>query len=207
MKAMIAKDHSRIQAKALPTRAEILRSATNSTHERLDQAIMRSRPFDSIGNYSRFLQVQHAFHRDVAPLYADPALAALFPELAAFARHDKVRADIEALGGVPDTRDNAAAAAGLPVPEALGWLYVVEGSNLGAAILYKAALKMGLTVERGASHLAETPEGRAAHWRAFKAILNTADLTQEEEARVVAGAEAAFNQVRGYVSTFLTEAA
>ncbi|MGG2475716.1 biliverdin-producing heme oxygenase, partial [Rhizobium sp. BR5] len=84
------------------------------------------------------------------------------------------------------------------LPEAMGWLYVVEGSNLGAAFLLKDAAKLGLTEEFGARHLAGAPEGRGLHWRTFTAALDEISLTVEEEERVVAGAEAAFRAVHAY---------
>ncbi|MBM7329458.1 biliverdin-producing heme oxygenase, partial [Agrobacterium sp. S2] len=84
------------------------------------------------------------------------------------------------------------------LPEAMGWLYVVEGSNLGAAFLLKDAAKLGLDEEFGARHLAGAPEGRGLHWRTFTAALDEISLTVEEEERVVAGAEEAFRAVHAY---------
>ena len=71
----------------------------------------------------------------------------------------------------------------------MGWLYVVEGSNLGAAFLLKDAAKLGLGEEFGARHLAGAPEGRGLHWRTFTAALDEIELTEEEERRVVSGAQ------------------
>lgn len=74
----------------------------------------------------------------------------------------------------------------------MGWLYVVEGSKLGAAILYKLAGKLGLDENCGARHLAGHPDGRARHWRAFTAALDGLLLDEAAEQRVTAGAVAAF---------------
>jgi heme oxygenase len=189
----------------IPTRAEGLRAATQSTHETLDKSIMASNPFASMANYTRFLKVQHALHRDVLPLYLSPVLQHLIPDLSRRSRFAAVTQDAARLGAeLPDYTDAPAVGADFGVPEALGWLYVVEGSNLGAAFLYKAAVKMGLSVEHGASHLAEAPEGRAASWRAFKDRLNAAKLSPAEEVRVIAGAEAAFARVRMLVAQHLS---
>lgn len=185
-------------------RAALLRGATHPTHEALDASIMAARPFDSVANYARFLKVQHAFHRDVAPLYAAPALANLIPGLPGLSRFRAVTQDAASLGvTLPEYSAPPAAGEGLGIPEALGWLYVIEGSNLGAAFLLKAAKKMGLSEDHGASHLAEAPEGRANHWRAFKEALDAVPLTEAEEARCIAGAEAAFARVRALVAEHL----
>lgn len=175
------------------TRAEALRDGTHSLHETLDGSIMKARPFDSTENYARFVKMQHALHRDASPLYAQADLAALIPNLAALSRFDAVTQDAADLGVTLDTyQDAPKTAANVSLAEGLGWLYVIEGSNLGAAFLLKAAKKLGLSETNGARHLGEAPEGRATHWRAFKDALNAAALAPEDEDRVIAGANAAF---------------
>ena len=180
-----------------------LKSDTNDTHDRLDSRIMAAQPFADIVNYRRFLAVQYAFHRDLEPLYADPALAALIPDLAARSRLDRIGADLSDLG------EEAPAAGGVSpfasgvtdLPTAFGWLYVAEGSNLGAAFLYKAAAALGLDGKHGARHLAGHPDGRAQHWREFTGALDGLALNEGEEARVIEGARAAFVRVHALVDT------
>jgi hypothetical protein len=96
--------------------------------------------------------MQWGFHQTVAPLYADPALQALLPGLATRARLALVEQDMADLGlPLP------AAAAPHPVAgeaTALGWLYVAEGSSLGAAVLRKLVARIGLSDTFGARHLA-----------------------------------------------------
>ena len=190
----------------LPTslRSAALRAATHSTHERIDTAIMAARPFDNVDNYGLFLRVQYGFHRDVSPLYSDAKLAALIPDLASRLRVPQVAEDAADLGvKLPEDFALPPATGAMDLPEALGWLYVVEGSNLGAAFLFKAALKMGLSKDHGARHLAEAPEGRAAQWRGFKSALDAVVLTEAEEARCINGAEAAFARVRELIGQYL----
>jgi heme oxygenase len=184
------------------SRAKTLKSATHETHERLDKAIMAGEPFASRARYALFLQVQHAFHREIDALYVDPALDALLPDLAGRRRFDLISQDLADLEAAPLAVETAPAfAKGAPadIPTALGWLYVAEGSNLGAAFLLKAAAGLGLSEAFGARHLAAAPEGRGLHWRTFTAALDALKLSQAEEARVTAGAEAAFARVHGLV--------
>lgn len=172
------------------SRAERLRAATDDTHKALDGWVMAANPFASLDRYGRFLCMQHQIHHDVATAYADPALNALIPGLSRMARLAAVTTDLADLGlAVPKAEGGPAA---LPLPEALGWLYVVEGSNLGGAFLLKAARALGLSETHGARHMVDPEEGPAAVWRAFKAGLEAPNLTPAEEARAVAGAEAAF---------------
>lgn len=87
----------------------------------------------------------------------------------------------------------------IDVPTALGWLYVAEGSNLGAAFLFKMARALDLDENFGARHLAGHADGRAQHWRDFTGALDTVDLDADEERRVSMGANAAFARVQALV--------
>ena len=185
------------------TRSKRLKAATNTTHEGLDKAIMAGEPFSSRERYALFVQVQHAFHRDIDALYDDAALDALLPDLAGRRRIGQIERDLVDLGveTLPFEVPPAFNAGGsIDLPTALGWLYVAEGSNIGAAFLLKWAKdKLGLSEIFGARHLAGAPEGRGLHWKTFTAALDAVPLSDEEEARVIAGAEAAFRRVHGLV--------
>ena len=183
------------------SRTKRLRAATHAAHERLDQRIMAGAPFANTDNYLRFLQVQHAFHRDVDPLFRHAPLAALLPDLEGRRRLGLVAQDIGDLGGVPSAAGAAVFAGDIDLPTALGWLYVAEGSNLGAAFLLKEAAQLGLSEAHGARHLAGAPEGRGLHWRTFTAALDEVPLTEAEEARAIQGADTAFTRVRALVDT------
>lgn len=186
---------------ALP-RSKRLKARTTGTHERLDQSIMACNPFASRERYALFLNVQYQFHRDIDALYDARALDAVLPDLKGRRRFVQVGKDLDDLGFDLPAADGAPAFSDdvqIDVPTALGWLYVAEGSNLGAAFLIKEALKLGLSEERGARHLAGAPEGRGLHWRTFTAALDEIELTHAEEERVVAGAEAAFRRVHALV--------
>jgi heme oxygenase len=188
---------------AEPSRAKRLKAATGAAHERLDQRIMAAGPFASRENYGRFLGVQHALHSDLAPLYADSRLAGFISDLAARERLSAIGADLTDLGLPVPEPEPSRAPDPADLPEALGWLYVAEGSNLGAAVLLKMAAALDLGEVFGARHLAVHPEGRAQHWRTFTAALDAVALSDAEEARGVAGAEAAFARVRDLVERHL----
>ncbi len=181
------------------SRSQRLKAATHGTHERLDQRIMRGDPFASLDNYRRFLRVQYRFHRDLAVLYSLPVLQALLPDLAERQRLQELEQDLRDLGEPLPADDGHALAAGIDPATALGWLYVVEGSNLGAAILFKLAARIGLDASHGARHLAGHPDGRARHWRRFTEALDGNALDADQEQRLIDGATQAFQRVHGYV--------
>jgi heme oxygenase len=188
-----------------PGRAKRLKQATNETHERLDKSIMAHNPFASKERYVLFVKVQHQFHREIDALYSDPVLDKLLPDLAGRRRFDLIEQDLSDLGMSAPASESAPAFAKdaeVDLPTALGWLYVAEGSNLGAAFLLKEAKKIGLSETSGARHLAAAPEGRGLHWKTFTAALDNVDVTAAEEERVIAGAKAAFARVQGSVNKF-----
>lgn len=190
-----------VEQSATARRALALKAETREAHERLDAAIMAGAPFADRERYGRFLAVQFLFHQDIDALYADPALDALIPDLPGRRRLGAIAEDLADLGHVqPEATEPPVFAPGaVDIPTALGWLYVAEGSNLGAAFLLKEAAALGLGAEFGARHLAAAPEGRGLHWRSFTAALDACALDRDEEARVLAGAQNAFGRVHGFV--------
>jgi heme oxygenase len=139
-----------------------LKAATTNTHDRLDKGIMAAGPFQSRDRYGLFVQMQNAFHRDIDALYSNPALDELLPDLQGRRRFGDTAQDLADLGTEPLAADAPPAfGADAELPTALGWLYVAEGSNLGAAVLIKEAQKLGLSETSGARQIAAAPEGRA----------------------------------------------
>lgn len=192
------------------TRSQRLKAATHAAHARLDHRIMAAQPFASRANYARFVQAQYCFHCDMESVYRNPVLASVVPELAQRRRLPQLVADLADLGvAVPAMRP-------APAPDgryyekqvnALGWLYVAEGSSLGAAILAKLAAKLGLHEQFGARHLAGHPDGRARHWRQFTAALDSVPLDPAQEQAVIDAACAAFDRVYAHVDAYLADGA
>jgi len=197
-----------IMGLAETSRAKRLKAATNETHDRLDKSIMMQKPFASRERYGLFVQVQHQFHREIDALYSSPVLDRMLPDLSGRRRFGLIAHDLADLGIAPPKADGIPAFvsdAEVDIPAALGWLYVAEGSNLGAAFLLKEAEKLGLSETFGARHLAAAPEGRGLHWRTFTAALDALQMTEPEEKRVADGARAAFRCVQGLVDVFLAQ--
>jgi heme oxygenase len=195
--------------KSLETgRAKRLKAATNDTHDRLDHSIMDTAPFASRERYGLFVTVQHQFHQDIDAIYQSAALSRMLPDLTSRRRLGLIEQDLSDLGIVPavgHANPEFRSDDDIDIPAALGWLYVSEGSNLGAAFLLKEAAKLGLSESFGARHLAAAPEGRGLHWKTFTAALDAAELTEPEEERAVAGARAAFARVQALVNSVLAQ--
>lgn len=182
-----------------------LKASTHAVHDALDRSIMEAMSFTDLPGYGRFVELQYLFHRDIDALYDAPALQALFPRLVGRRRLALIAADLDDLGREhPTERQPRAFSPDVAdVAAAIGWLYVAEGSNLGAALLRKDAAGLGLSDHHGARHLAPAPGGPAAHWRAFTAALDAIDLDDEGQRQAVAGANAAFARVQAYADARL----
>ena len=195
---------SSVPMHAADSRAEALKAATRPAHEALDQRIMSARPFENEQRYGRFLMMQQALHHDAEPLYENAALAGCFGDLAHRTRLRAVMLDADDLGVRLNLAGHLPVCTGMDLPEALGWLYVMEGSNLGAAFLAKAASRIGFSETHGARHLAEAPAGRAGQWRDFRRALDSVALRPADEARVIEGANSAFNRARQLVEMYMS---
>lgn len=171
-----------------------LKAGTTRDHDSVDSLVMGSRPFESLERYAYFLKLQHRFHGVINALYQDEALNQLLPGLKDLPRFEAVSADLVDLGHtVPTTPDAIVPSSQY---EAIGWLYCAEGSNLGAAFLFKESQLIGLSAEKGARHLAAHPDGRGLHWRQFVALLDGLELSEAQREEAVQGAVDAFDFYR-----------
>ncbi|KAF0809993.1 heme oxygenase [Alcanivorax sp. S71-1-4] len=189
-----------------------LKESSTDEHERLDKRIMALAPFANRERYARFVRMQARLQRVASPLYQDPALQASLPDLASRDRLQAALADCADFHiSAAELAEDDAAAAAMTVSDlytSLGWLYTVEGSNLGAAFLLKHAREhLGLSETFGARHLAGHEDGRGLHWRRFREAMDALDLTDAQRAAAVQGALEAFAFARAGVEELLADEA
>ncbi|MFO2462552.1 biliverdin-producing heme oxygenase [Pseudomonas sp. 15FMM2] len=172
-------------------RSQRLNQITNEPHTKLDALVKAHAPFETQANFARFVVAQYLFQSELASLYNDAELIKIVPDLAERCRADAAKLDLADL----ETDVPAAVAGALKNPstaQALGWLFVSEGSKLGAAFLIKRAVGLGLSDTFGARHLGEPAGGRAEGWKRFTRTLDGLEFSTEEEAAVEKGAIDAF---------------
>lgn len=174
-------------------RSQRLNQITHEPHSKLDALVKAHAPFETPANFARFVVAQYLFQSELVALYNDPELVALVGDLPARCRAEAAKADLADL----DTEVPAAVAGAVNNPskaEALGWLFVSEGSKLGAAFLIKRAVGLGLSETFGARHLGEPAGGRAQGWKTFVKTLDELELSADQEAELDKGAIDAFNR-------------
>ncbi|VVN04922.1 biliverdin-producing heme oxygenase [Pseudomonas fluorescens] len=174
-------------------RSQRLNQITNEPHTKLDALVKAHSPFETQANFARFVVAQYLFQSELVSLYNDAELTAIVPDLPARCRADAAKADLADL----ETDVPAPVAGALKNPtkaQALGWIFVSEGSKLGAAFLIKRAVGLGLSETFGARHLGEPAGGRAEGWKRFIKTLDGLEFSAQEEAEVEKGAVDAFNR-------------
>ncbi|RMX06941.1 biliverdin-producing heme oxygenase [Corticibacter populi] len=182
-----------------------LKLETNAQHERMHQLMEYGAPFSSPEAYTRFVAAQYLFQRDIEHLFKNAAVQKAVSDLHVRGRLEASLADLKDLGAeVPQDR---LASADVAMPEALGWLYVSEGSTLGAAFLFKEAqASLGFSAAFGARNLAAYPEGRATVWRRFVAALDNDAIGNEQHDAIIAGANAAYDRFGELLTRYFGQA-
>lgn len=108
-------------------------------------------------------------------------------------RSDAALQDLADLGLTP--QQQGIATDEISFPQSLGWIYVSEGSTLGAAFLLKEAqVRFGFNADFAARNLAAYPEGRGLVWKRFKQTLDDANFSLEEQQLIIEGAMQGFHR-------------
>ena len=179
-----------------------LRAATHEIHQQLDSALPLAAPDASLADYVQHLQAVAWWLGALAPAWSAAGAPADWAPLQgrrlALAQADLQDAHAPALAS--STFDTAAAdtlradAAAEPLAYAWGLAYVVEGSQLGGAVLHRRLQA------RLAPHPLRYLQGDTApgvRWKTFMADLRAAVRTPAETQAAVRGALAGFGALVG----------
>jgi len=169
-----------------------LREATRPAHQALDVALGLMDDGIGIAAYTRLLERFYGFwcgwQPQMAGLMRDEAL------LGPRRRLHLLAADLAALGLSPDA---VRALPWCPLPalrdasEALGSLYVMEGSTLGGRVILRhVGNRLGLDGNAGCAYFAGYGTATSPMWRSFLLRLDAADML--DAGRIAAGASATF---------------
>ncbi|AHJ62044.1 Heme oxygenase [Granulibacter bethesdensis] len=171
-----------------------LKQQTYSYHDRLDRIVRKL--LITLDGYRHFLTAQYCFHRDIVPLYQKKALLQLIPDLAERNRLPAIEADAAALGLTLPSMQSAIPTGAKDTSAALGWLYVAEGSKLGAAHIARQLERHGLHDTYGLQHLHLGRDGVSGGWLHFRSML---DHTAVEAEQCIRHAQQAFLRITRYL--------
>lgn len=174
----------------ISTAHQRLRVATREDHQRLEDRIDILQRIGAPESRRRLVEDFAGFHAD-AEMGLAPWLSDL-PDLDFDARRRStcLVEDLATVGGVAPRSDVIRVGG---VGEALGMMYVLEGSTLGGRVIRKQVMARGGDL-RGLSFL--DPYGAAVgeRWRSFLAVLDAEARTAADTEAMVAGAVAGFRQ-------------
>jgi len=170
-----------------------IREATKDAHQSLEkQVVLRLKNIRSNADYAALLKFFYAYFNGLEEALKPYITAEVLPDYGARRNSGFLKNDIEALGS--NTTDLPGAA----IPEitnhlqALGALYVMEGSIMGGGIIVKMLEKAGVT--QGVSFFSGYGEATPQMWGAFTAVLNQQATSTSEKETVINTANETFNQ-------------
>jgi heme oxygenase (biliverdin-IX-beta and delta-forming) len=173
----------------LKTLAENLKQTTAQEHERMELLMGKAEVFANKDNYIQFTLSQYYFQLIIEHLFTYPEVKNVVKDLDQRGRSKAVLDDLADFCVKPQVANIVETIPTITPLEALGWIYVSEGSTLGAAFLFKLAQsEFGFSAEYGARNLAAYPDGRMIVWRRFKEALNEQNYSDSEQQEVIKGA-------------------
>lgn len=171
---------------------ELLRAGTATLHRRVEQAVDIPGHLGSLPAYTAMLVRFHGFYAPLEDrLAAVRGYESVGLDIAARGKAHLIRDDLRALGHPPEALP---ACPSLPavssLADALGCLYVLEGSTLGGQFIRReVAARLGLTPDRGCAFFAGYSDRTGAMWKAFGAAVTAhADEHPEDRDAIVAAA-------------------
>jgi heme oxygenase len=170
------------------SRRFILRDRTAAAHQALDGMIG---PLKNRAVYDGYARGLHAFRTSIEPVIAALAGDVAGSDWTPCRIAGELEQDLHDLDLPPQRLEPAPKPASRD--EAIGYLYVLEGSAMGARLLVKHAEALGLREDWGARHLFKQTSAPASHWRSFVAALDAPGLHTED---MVRGAQLAFELAR-----------
>jgi heme oxygenase len=176
-----------------------LKARTTDLHKRIETLVPLLDRDLTISGYTQYLQQLFPFYQQLERcLRSVTGLSSVVADLDERWKTDLLAADLGInLVGSGDLFEFALTSDFIPqprnIPEALGCLYVLEGSTLGAQILIRAVRgSLGKAAE-GKTHFLESYQSRTGEkWRRLCAILNAALVDPAELEITVASARSTF---------------
>lgn len=174
--------------------SERLKQQTKSNHQQLEKVLVsKLRAMRSTDDYAGVLKLFYGYFGGLEGEINKVIDTSLLPDSAERRKTQSLADDLEFLGAsVPEKADGDA----LPVLnshlQALGALYVIEGSTLGGKIISQMVQKqLGLT-DGGVSFFTSYGDRTEQMWENFKNALDYQAVNPEQEAVVITAANQTF---------------
>ena len=171
-----------------------IKAATQPYHDQTEQLTTRPVAEFTLSDYQQFLRVNRLFHRSVEQALAD-ALPELLRESLRWPERQKaprIQQDLEELGAEYDAAEWLPLPLG-SVPEALGAMYVAEGSTLGGMMMKKLWQDHPVIGTRSSfAFLGCYGSETGAYWKSFMSLLEETLTYPDEQETAISSAQATF---------------
>jgi heme oxygenase len=169
-----------------------IKEATKEAHLILEKKVVqRMKAIRNDADYADFLKHFYAYFNQVEQAIAPYITAELLPDRAERRNSSYLKQDIEDLGSDVHELPEAIAPEITNSIQALGALYVMEGSVMGGPIIVKMLEKCGVT--NGVSFFSGYGEATGQMWGKFVAVLNASANNEAEEELAIQSANDTFS--------------
>ncbi len=170
-----------------------IKDATRVAHQQLEKTVVyRIKAIRSEQDYAGFLTCFYAYFRAVEEAIAPFITPEVLADYAGRRNSSYLKKDIGALGDDVDLLPEAIAPGINSAAEAMGALYVLEGSVMGGPYVVQMLRKHGIT--KGFSFFSGYGEGTGSMWQAFTDALNAAAVTDGDKRQALEKAAETFGR-------------
>ena len=170
-----------------------LKENTKTAHQELEKLVVQK--IKSIQDTDDYLILLGFFYRFFAPIEQEIAsqLGTVLPDMMRRRKISWILDDLEYFRGTPLATQFPVHIIDDPF-QAIGALYVIEGSTLGGQIICKMiAEKLEVSTERGFKFFSSYGDDTTKMWQDFKLFLDNRNWNSEEEKAVIAAANRTFD--------------
>ena len=173
-----------------------IKEVTRQAHQQLEkQVVQKIKAIASAGDYAAFLKYFYAYFSAVEKAVA-PYITTVLTDYQQRRNASYLKADIEALGETVAVLPEAQAPRIHNIAEAIGALYVLEGSIMGGPYIMQMLQKRG--IDRGFSFFSGYGQESGRMWKAFQEVMNEVGATEEAGRQMMQKAAETFERF-GYV--------
>ncbi|WP_126972705.1 biliverdin-producing heme oxygenase [Gynurincola endophyticus] len=170
-----------------------IKEATKSAHQQLEVVVVKKlKAIRSHADYADLLKHFYSYFSTVEKTIAPYITTEVLPDYSQRRTSIYLKQDIEALGFSTQELPAAQAPEINSTIEALGALYVMEGSIMGGKIIVQMLEKGGIT--NGVSFFSGYGENTGRMWGAFTEVMNHHAPTEADEQKAIHAANETFSR-------------
>ncbi|MEJ2884528.1 biliverdin-producing heme oxygenase [Pedobacter sp. GR22-6] len=170
-----------------------IKEATKAAHQDLEKkVVLKLKAVRSHLDYADVLKHFYVYFNAVEQAIAPYITTELLPDHAERRNSSYLKKDIEELGADTSDLPEAIAPEISNTLQALGAMYVMEGSIMGGPIIVQMLAKYG--VDKGVSFFSGYGEATGQMWGKFVAVMNATAQNEADEAIAIAAANETFSR-------------